>query len=90
MNAGLKLKYLLEQLDRLGASGNPNLECIMDMVQDVEIPENGDFDKDDAGVPSIFTNAVGITDINSPEDDSEFWEGGLHYNNPIVGIIRRS
>lgn len=68
MNAGLKLKYLLEQLDRLGASGNPNLECIMDMVQDVEIPDHGEFDKDDAGVPSHLTNAVGVTDINSPSD----------------------
>lgn len=68
MNAGLKLKYLLEQLDRLGASGNPNLECIMDMVQDVDIPEHGDFDKDDAGVPSHLTNVVGITDIDPPSD----------------------
>lgn len=72
MKAGLKMKYLLEQLDRLGASGNPNLESIMDMVQDVEIPEHGEFDKDDAGVPSHLTNAVGITDIDPPsESESE-------------------
>ena len=69
MNASLKLKYLLEQLDRLGASSNPNLECIMDMVQDVVIPHHGEFDKDDAGIPSDLTNTVNVTGINPPEDD---------------------
>ncbi len=64
MKTGLKLKYLLDQLDRLGASNNPNLECIMDMIQDVEIPEHGEFDKNDAGVPSVFTNTVSVTGIN--------------------------
>lgn len=68
INVGLKLKYLLEQLDRLGASSNPNLECIMDMVQDVEIPEHDEFDKDDAGIPSHLTNTVGVTDIDPPSD----------------------
>lgn len=68
MNAGLKLKYLLEQLDRLGASSNPNLECIMDMVQDIEIPEHGEFDKDDAGIPSDLTNTVGVTGTDPPSD----------------------
>lgn len=64
MKAGLKFKYLLEQLDRLGASNNPNLECIMDMIQDVKIPEHGEFDKNEAGVPSVFTNAVSVTGID--------------------------
>ena len=89
MNAGLKLKYLLEQLDRLGASGNPNLECIMDMVQDVDIPEHGDFDKDDAGVPSVFTNTVGITDIDPPSDsesDLEDIPDGIPVNESRLGL----
>ena len=90
MNAGLKLKYLLEQLDRLGASGNPNLECIMDMVQDVDIPDHGEFDKDDAGIPSHLTNTVGVTDINSPSDsesDDEVYppEGDIPVG--IEGVI---
>lgn len=64
MKAGLKFKYLLDQLERLGASNNPNLECIMDMIQDVKIPEHGEFDKNESGVPSIFTNAVSVTGID--------------------------
>ena len=34
------------------------------MIQDVQIPEHGEFDKNEAGVPSVFTNAVSVTGID--------------------------
>tara|TARA_B100000900_G_scaffold412079_1_gene433129 strand:- start:857 stop:1504 length:648 start_codon:yes stop_codon:yes gene_type:complete len=52
----LKSIYLLQQLERLGATNNDNLEPIMDMVQDITIPEHTYQDKEIAGVPSVMTN----------------------------------
>ena len=52
----LKSLYLLQQLERLGASNNDNLEPIMDMVQDITIPRHTYQDKELAGVPSVMTN----------------------------------
>ena len=48
--------YLLQQLERLGASNNDNLEPIMDLVQDIIIPSHNYMDRENAGVPSEFTN----------------------------------
>ena len=53
---GLKAMYLLQQLERLGASNNDNLEPIMDLVQDIIIPSHNYMDRENAGVPSAFTN----------------------------------
>lgn len=53
---GLKSLFLLKELDRMGATKYDNLEPIMDMVQDIELPPHTEFDKEMAGVPSTFTN----------------------------------
>jgi hypothetical protein len=62
--AALKSQYLLSQLERLGATNNPNYEPIMDMVQDIEYPEYSEQDKERAGISSVFTNVHSITGIN--------------------------
>tara|TARA_B100000963_G_C22565838_1_gene643643 strand:+ start:498 stop:1256 length:759 start_codon:yes stop_codon:yes gene_type:complete len=54
----LKSLYLLQQLERLGASNNDNLEPIMDLVQDITIPAHTYLDKELAGVPSVMTNVT--------------------------------
>ena len=55
---GIKSMFLLHELDRLGVSKNDNYACIMDMVQDITVPEMTEFDKELAGVPSTFTNVT--------------------------------
>lgn len=68
--SALKSKYLLEQLIRLGAMDNPNLEPILDMLQDIDFPIHNEYDKDEAGVPSIFTNVSEIIDVETSNDNS--------------------
>ena len=53
---GLKSLFLLKELDRLGATKYDNLAPIMDMIQDIQLPDHSELDKDIAGVPSAFTN----------------------------------
>jgi len=53
---GLKSLFLLKELDRLGATKYDNLAPIMDMIQDIQLPDHTELDKDVAGVPSVFTN----------------------------------
>ena len=53
---GLKSLFLLKELDRLGATKYDNLAPIMDMIQDIQLPDHTELDKDIAGVPSAFTN----------------------------------
>ena len=53
---GLKSLFLLKELERMGATKYDNLEPLMDMVQDIELPPHTEFDKEMAGVPSTFTN----------------------------------
>ena len=55
---GIKSMFLLKELDKLGASNNDNYAFIMDMVQDITVPEMTEFDKELAGVPSTFTNVT--------------------------------
>ena len=62
--AALKSRYLLDQLERLGANQNPNYEPIMDMIQDIEFPEYSEQDKERAGVSSLFTNIHETTGID--------------------------
>lgn len=52
----LKSNYLLQQLINLGAKQNENLEPILDMVEDIKVPEHNDYDKEMAGIPSALTN----------------------------------
>jgi hypothetical protein len=53
---GLKSLFLLKELERMGATKYDNLEPLMDMVQDIELPPHTELDKEMAGVPSVFTN----------------------------------
>ena len=53
---GLKSLYLLKEIERMGGKQNPNLEAILDMVQDIMLPPHTEMDKELAGVPSVFTN----------------------------------
>jgi len=55
---GLKSLFLLNQLDRLGATKYDNLEPIMDMVQDIRIPTHTPMDCENAGIPSVLTNVT--------------------------------
>ena len=54
--AGLKSHYLLEQVIKMGGKKYDNLEPMLDMVQDINIPEHSDHDRELAGVPSKLTN----------------------------------
>jgi len=53
----LKSHYLLKQMERLGAGKNPNLEPLVDMIQDISVPEHSVVDKERAGIPSEITNS---------------------------------
>ena len=55
-NAGLKSMYLLKELIRLGARDNDTYDVILDLVQDINLPEFTEMDKEQAGIPSAFTN----------------------------------
>jgi len=61
---GLKSNYLLQQLIKLGGMKYPNLEPILDMVQDIHLPPHTDNDKEIAGIPSGLTNITQTTSIN--------------------------
>ena len=55
----IKMKYLLDQMVNLGANDEkvyPNLAPIMDLVQDIDLPEYDQLDRENAGVPSTLTN----------------------------------
>lgn len=54
--ATLKLDFLIRELKRFGAENNDTLASIIDLHQDVVIPSHSEFDKDNAGIPSSFTN----------------------------------
>ena len=75
--AALKSQYLLNQLERLGVSSNPNYEPIMDMVQDISFPEYSEQDKERAGISSNFTNIHETTGINDPSEIGEFILDGI-------------
>jgi len=54
--AALKSRFLLTEMKRLGADNNPNLEPILDLLQDIDYPIFSDIDKEHAGIPSSLTN----------------------------------
>jgi len=60
IEAGLKSHYLLQQIIKLGGMKYPNLEPILDMVQDIKIPEHTEHEKERAGIPSGLTNIATI------------------------------
>lgn len=51
-----KSLYLLKELERMGAANNENLAPMIDMIQDIVIPNHTQHDKEFAGVPSTLTN----------------------------------
>ncbi len=51
-----KSMYLLTELKRMGAANNENLAPMIDMIEDITLPEHTELDKEFAGVPSAFTN----------------------------------
>lgn len=58
---GLKSHFLLKQIHKMTDGGNHemfgNIEPFLDLVQDLEIPENcTEADKEQAGIPSALTN----------------------------------
>ena len=55
---GLKSLFLIKELERLGIEKHGNLEPIFDMIQDIKLPEHTEMDKEQAGVPSVFTNVT--------------------------------
>ena len=55
-HATLKSIFLLNELIRLGAKKNDTYGVILDMVQDIQLPEYSEIDKENAGIPSSFTN----------------------------------
>tara|TARA_B100000085_G_C18359079_1_gene437528 strand:+ start:94 stop:738 length:645 start_codon:yes stop_codon:yes gene_type:complete len=57
-NASLKSMFLLKELIRLGADKNDTYGMVLDLVQDIELPQFTELDKESAGVPSTFTNVT--------------------------------
>ena len=55
-NASLKSMFLLKELIRFGADKNDTYGMILDLVQDIELSQFTELDKESAGVPSTFTN----------------------------------
>ena len=62
----LKSLLLLDQLMKLGASNNDTYAVILDLVQDIPIPQHEELDRENAGVPSAFTNITNQTRTNEP------------------------
>ena len=54
--AALKSRFLLIEMERLGAKNNPNLEPIIDLLQDIDFPECDEVAKEQSGIPSQLTN----------------------------------
>lgn len=52
----LKSLFLLKEIERMGGKQYENIEPILDMVQDIPLPTHNELDKEQAGVPSEFTN----------------------------------
>ena len=55
---GLKSLFLIKELERMGGKKYDSLEPIFDMIQDIKLPEHTEMDKEQAGVPSVFTNVT--------------------------------
>ena len=61
MECALKSKFLLDQIHQMTGGGKTlkayeNIEPFMDMVEDIEVPECSEFEKENSGVPSMLTN----------------------------------
>jgi len=56
--AALKCDFLIKQLKRFGIDKNDNYASIVDLHEDIVIPEHSERDKEVAGIPSVFTNVT--------------------------------
>ena len=54
--SSLKANFLLQEIIKMGGKSYENLEPMLDMVEDIKIPEHTDYDKELAGIPSNLTN----------------------------------
>lgn len=59
----LKSKFLLDQIFQMTGGGKTlkayeNIEPFLDMVDDINVPTCTEFEKEMAGVPSLFTNVT--------------------------------
>ena len=55
--SSLKMNYLLNEMKRLGGLEDDNYGCILDMHEDILIPDHNDLDLEAAGLPNkLFTN----------------------------------
>lgn len=54
----LKSQYLLNEIIRMGGMNYDNINPILDLVEDVNIPEHDELDKERAGIPSELTNVT--------------------------------
>jgi len=54
--SAIKMQYILQQMIRLGGTNEtvyPNLAPLLDLVNDIEIPNITEYDKQNAGIPSV-------------------------------------
>ena len=54
--SSLKANFLLEQIIKMGGNKYENLAPMLDMVEDIIIPQHTDYERELAGVPSKLTN----------------------------------
>ena len=54
----LKLDYLMKELIKLGGMNYDSLEPILDLHQDIHLDDHDEYEKDRAGIPSVFTNVT--------------------------------
>ena len=54
--SSLKANFLLEQIIKMGGKTYENLEPMLDMVEDIKVPNHSDYDREIAGIPSKLTN----------------------------------
>jgi len=54
--SSLKANFLLEQIIKMGGKTYENIEPMLDMVEDINVPVHTDYDREIAGVPSKLTN----------------------------------
>ena len=54
----LKMNFLLKEMIKLGGLNNENFEPILDLHQDITLPNYDLIDLEAAGVPNEFTNTT--------------------------------
>jgi hypothetical protein len=62
--AALKMDYLFKEMIKLGANDEKiyaNIASIVDLHQDVYIPEHSEQDKEMSGIPSVLTNVAEVS-----------------------------